>query len=259
MEEAPKPVNRKYRAVSGMNADEHIRTVREIFATITDRYDFLNHFLSLRRDVAWRRSAARRMHFPRTRRLLDVATGTGDLAIEAIRQHPEIRVTGIDIVPEMMVIGRRKIEKSLMSRRILFMQGDALHLPFADGAFDVSVIAFGIRNIPDRIRALREMMRVVVPGGQVIVLEMHFPKNLMFQRLYDLYLNRILPVMAGAFSGSPAAYRYLADSIMHFPSPGRFAALMEEAGLETVTRYPLTLGVTCLYLGTKPKGVHPDK
>ena len=259
MEEAPKPGNGKYRAVSGMNADEHVRTVREIFATITDRYDFLNHFLSLRQDVAWRRSAARRMHFPRTKRLLDVATGTGDLAIEAIRQHPEIRVTGIDIVPEMMVIGRRKIEKSLLSGRIRFMQGDALHLPFADGAFDVSVIAFGIRNIPDRSRALREMMRVVVPGGQVIVLEMHFPKNRMFQRLYDLYLNRILPVMAGAFSGNPAAYRYLADSIMHFPSPGRFAASMEEAGLETVTRHPLTLGVTYLFLGTKPHGNPPDK
>ncbi len=242
-----------------MNADEHVRTVREIFATITDRYDFLNHFLSLRRDVAWRRSAARRMHFPRTRRLLDVATGTGDLAIEAIRQHPEIAVTGIDIVPQMMAVGRRKIDKSPYSGKIRFMQGDALHLPFPEGAFDVSVIAFGIRNIPDRIRALREMMRVVVPGGQVIVLEMHFPKNRLFRRFFDLYLNRILPIMAGAFSGNPAAYRYLADSIMHFPSPRRFAALMEEAGLEAVTRYPLTLGITCLFLGTKPKRVCLDK
>ena len=256
MEEAPKPGSRKYRAVSGMNADEHIRTVREIFATITDRYDFLNHFLSLRRDVAWRRAAARCMHFRGSKRLLDVATGTGDLAIEAIRQHPEIEVTGIDIVTEMMKIGRRKIETSRHSGRIRFMQGDALHLPFSDGAFDVSVIAFGIRNIPDRTRALREMVRVVAPGGQVIVLEMHFPKNRLFQRLYDLYLNRILPIMAGAFSANPAAYRYLADSIMQFPSPGRFAAMMEEAGLEAVTRLPLTMGVTCLYLGTKPNGIH---
>jgi len=259
MGEAQKPGSRKYRAVSGMNSDEHIRTVREIFATITDRYDFLNHFLSLRQDVAWRRAAVRRMRFQRSRRLLDVATGTGDLAIEAIRQHPEIEVTGLDIVPEMMAIGRRKIEKSQLSGRIRFMQGDALHLPFSDGSFDVSVIAFGIRNIPDRIRALQEMMRVVAPGGQVIVLEMHFPRNRLFQRLYDLYLNRILPLMAGAFSRNPEAYRYLADSIMHFPSPGEFAVMMGEAGLKAVARAPLTLGITYLYLGTKPDGNRPGQ
>jgi demethylmenaquinone methyltransferase/2-methoxy-6-polyprenyl-1,4-benzoquinol methylase len=254
MEEAQKPGNRKYRAASGMNSDEHVRMVREIFATITDRYDFLNHFLSLRQDVAWRRAAARKMRFHNSKRLLDVATGTGDLAIEAVRQHPEIEVTGLDIVPEMMAIGRRKIEQSQLSGRIRLMQGDALNMPFPDSSFDVSVIAFGIRNIPDRIRALREMMRVVVPGGQVIVLEMHFPRNRLFQRSYDLYLNGILPIMAGIFSRNPAAYRYLADSIMNFPSPNEFSAMMREAGLEDVVRCPLTLGITCLYLGTKPGG-----
>jgi demethylmenaquinone methyltransferase / 2-methoxy-6-polyprenyl-1,4-benzoquinol methylase len=236
---------------------EHSRMVREIFATITDRYDFLNHLLSLRQDVSWRRSAVRRMCFPRSKRLLDVATGTGDLAIEAIRQHGDIQVTGVDIVPEMLRIGQCKIEKSHLSGGIRFLQGDALHLPFCDDCFDVAVMAFGIRNIPNRPQVLREMERVVMPGGQVIILEMNFPRNRLFRRFYDLYLNRILPLMAGAFSGNPAAYHYLADSIMHFPPPGEFAAMMGEAGLTAVARHPLTIGITYLYIGMKPDGNGP--
>jgi demethylmenaquinone methyltransferase/2-methoxy-6-polyprenyl-1,4-benzoquinol methylase len=242
----------KYRQVSKVTSTEHSRMVREIFATITERYDFLNHFLSLRRDIVWRRSAVQKMHFFQSKHLLDVATGTGDLAIEAIRQHPEIQVMGLDIVSEMVTIGRRKIEKKHLSGRIRFMLGDAMILPFPDDCFDVAGIAFGIRNIPDRPQALREMKRVVVPGGQVIILEMNFPRHRLFRLFYDLYLNRILPVMAGAFSRNPAAYHYLADSIMHFPPPVEFAAMMREAGLTAVGKHPLTLGITYLYIGVKP-------
>ncbi|MBU1744219.1 MAG: class I SAM-dependent methyltransferase, partial [Proteobacteria bacterium] len=140
-----------YPSVTGIGRDEHIGMVREIFATIPGRYDFLNRLLSLRRDVAWRRFAVRKMLFFGTFHLLDVATGTADLAIEAARRHPEIRVTGIDFIPEMLAPGRKKVALRGLAERIQLLQADALGLPFPDGSFDAVGIAFGIRNIPDRL------------------------------------------------------------------------------------------------------------
>jgi demethylmenaquinone methyltransferase/2-methoxy-6-polyprenyl-1,4-benzoquinol methylase len=246
------PRRQKYPLVTEITDAEHIHMVREIFSTITEKYDFLNHLLSLGRDIAWRRSAVDKMRFFRTYRLLDVATGTGDLAIEAANRHPCIRVIGVDFVREMMDLGRLKIEKSRLSDRIQLLMSDALALPSPDDSFDVTGIAFGIRNIPNKIRVLREMMRVVVPGGQVMVLEMTFPRNRFIQGIYHIYLNQMLPALARAFSPNPAAYSYLADSITHFPTPEGFIGLMHEAGLKKVKIYPLSLGITHLYIGTKP-------
>ncbi len=242
----------RYSPVRQMSDAERIRTVKEIFSTVTGKYDFLNHFLSLRRDIAWRRFTARKMRFFRTDRFLDVATGTADLAIQAARQHPSIRVAGLDFVQAMMNLGLMKIANRGLSDRVRLLRGDALALPFPDHCFDVAAIAFGIRNIPDKSRALKEMRRVVVPGGQVMVLEMTFPRNSFFQGFYHLYLNRILPKIAGAFSTNPAAYEYLADSIMNFPDPKAFSRQMEEAGLVQVEKYPLDFGVTYLHIGVNP-------
>lgn len=242
----------RYSPVRQMSDADRIRTVKEIFSTVTGKYDFLNHFLSLRRDIAWRRFTARKMRFFRTNRLLDVATGTADLAIQATRQHPSIQVTGLDFVQAMVNLGLTKIATRSLSDRIRLLRGDALALPFPDHCFDVAAIAFGIRNIPDKSRALKEMGRVVVPGGQVMVLEMTFPRSSLFQEFYHLYLNRILPKIASAFSDNPAAYEYLADSIMNFPDPKAFSRQMEEAELVQVEKYPLDLGVTYLHIGLKP-------
>ena len=238
--------------VTEVTDNEHIGMVREIFSTITGKYDFLNHFLSLRRDIAWRRSAVRKMRFFRTYRFLDVAAGTADLAIDAAYRLPHIQITGLDFVREMLDLGRVKIEKKRLSDRIRFLRSDALELPFPDNSFDVAGIAFGIRNIPKKIRALREMMRAVVPGGQVMVLEMTFPRNRLFKGIYRIYLNRMLPHLARVFSSNPAAYHYLADSIMNFPTPEGFAGLMEEVGLTKVEKHSLTMGITHLYIGIKP-------
>ena len=246
-----KPARQKYPPVAEATHADHVSMVRDIFSTITEKYDFLNHLLSLGRDIAWRRSAVRKMRFFRTYQLLDVATGTADLAIDAARRHPSIRVTGVDFVREMMDIGRGKIEKKRLSDRIQLIMGDALDLPFPDNRFDVAGIAFSIRNIPNKSRALREMVRVVVPGGQVVVLEMTFPRSRLLGGIYHTYLNRALPALARAFSPNPAAYSYLADSIMHFPSPEDFAGLMNGAGLKKVEKFPLALGITHLYIGTK--------
>lgn len=240
-----------YPPVTGIGRDEHVAMVREIFTTIPGRYDFLNRVLSLRRDVAWRRFAVRKMHFFDTFRLLDVATGTADLAIEAALRHPRIGVTGIDFIAEMLAPGRRKIADRGLSGRIRLLQADALALPFAEGSFDAVGIAFGIRNMPDRMAALKEMRRVLVPGGRIYILEMNAPPDRLKRRVFEPYLGRILPVIARLFSQNPAAYSYLVDSILHFPAPPVFKAMMEEAGFSAVERHSLTLGITSCTVGLK--------
>ena len=246
-----KRIDKAYPSVIEATEKERVGMVKEIFSTITPRYDFLNHFLSLRRDIAWRRFAINKMRFFKTKRFLDIACGTGDLSIDAARKHPEITVNGVDFVPEMIQVGREKVYQERLSERIQFMAGDALHLPFQDNTFDVAAMAFGIRNIPDRQGALREMLRVIVPGGQIMILEMTFTRNRFFQVFYNIYLNHILPRLARRFSSNPAAYRYLADSIMNFPTPDEFTALMEDVGIENVDAYSLTFGVTYLHVGMK--------
>ena len=247
-----KPTVGKYPRVTEVTDSERIEMVKEIFATITGKYDFLNHFLSLRRDIAWRHFSVGKMRFFNTYRMLDVATGTADLAIAVAREHSCARIIGLDFVQQMIDFGRAKIEVKGLSHKVQMLRGDALYLPFPDSCFDVAAIAFGIRNTPNKIGAIKEMVRVVVPGGQVMVLEMTFPCKGPFRKLYHVYLNLILPRLARAFSPNPKAYHYLADSIMNFPTPDALARLMEKAGLMEVRKYSLTLGITHLHLGLKP-------
>jgi len=239
----------RYPPVEKISDERRIAAVKEIFSTITGRYDFLNHLLSFRRDVAWRNFATRKMKFPQTQRFLDVACGTGDLSLAAARRHPQITVTGLDFVPQMVRAARHKAQAKKLAGRVSFLQGDALRLPFNDHTFDVAAIAFGIRNIPDRTRALREMARVVVRGGQVMVLEMSFQQKPLFGPVYRIYLNYVLPLQAKLISKNPAAYYYLTDSIKNFPPPGEFVDIMEQAGITHIETYPLTLGITWLYVG----------
>lgn len=225
--------------------------VKEIFSTITGRYDFLNHFLSMRRDIAWRHFAIKKMVFFRTKRFLDVACGTGDLSVNACFKHHDILVTGIDFVYPMVKAANEKAKKKNLNNRINFIQGNALQLPFDENSFDVTAMAFGIRNIPQKAQALKEMQRVTVPGGQIMILEMTFIQNRFFKLAYYIYLNFLLPLMAKIFSKNAAAYYYLADSIMNFPSPEEFAAFMRETGISEVEIFPRTFGIACLYVGKK--------
>jgi len=242
----------KYPSVKTISDAQRIGMVREIFSTITGRYDFLNHLLSLRRDIAWRRFAIKKMNFFRTGRFLDIACGTGDLSINACLEHRKISVDAVDFVFPMVKAANEKAKKKDLSGRINIVQANALNLPFGDNTFDVSAMAFGIRNIPKREDALREMLRVTVPGGQVMILEMTFIQNRLFKLFYYIYLNYLLPLMAKIFSKNAAAYYYLADSIMNFPTPEEFAALMRDAGISEVEIYPRTFGIACLYVGKKP-------
>ena len=243
----------KYPRVGLLSDDQRIRVVKDIFRTIPSRYDFLNRLLSLGQDASWRRSASRRAHFFRTYRFLDVGTGTCDLAIETAMGHPEIQTVGADFVEEMLELGAKKVKARKLENRIHLLKADAMKLPFPDAAFDVVGIAFGIRNIPQRIHALREMLRVLVPGGRSLILETSFPQSRLLQKVYPVYLKGLLPRLAALFSPNPDAYNYLKDSIMDFPSPAGFAGLMEKAGFQNVTRHSLTFGITCLYSGHKPE------
>ncbi len=245
----------KYPSVKTVSDEERIGMVKDIFSTITDRYDFLNHFLSLRRDIAWRRFTVGKMIFPRTKKFLDIACGTGDLSIIACLAHPDISVAAADFIYPMVEVGKNKAKKMNLSEKVDFLQANALNLPFDDQTFDVAAMAFGIRNIPQKGQALREMLRVTVPGGQIMILEMTFIQNRFVKLFYYIYLNFLLPLLAKIFSKNTSAYYYLADSIMNFPTPEEFAAVMQEHGISDVKIYRLTFGIACLYVGKRSEKI----
>jgi len=209
--------------------------------------------MSLSMDKGWRKFAVDRMKFFRTHRFLDIATGTGDLAIAAARTYPDIQVIALDFAMEMMAIGTKKVNDARLADRIHFLHGDAMQIPLPDDTVDAVAVAFGIRNMPDRKRALAEMSRVTTPGGQVMVLEMNFPRQSFWTGLYRLYLTWIMPRIAAVFTRNPGAYRYLGDSIMNFPQPEEFGRLMQAAGLDNIKQYPLALGTIYLHVGEKRK------
>jgi demethylmenaquinone methyltransferase/2-methoxy-6-polyprenyl-1,4-benzoquinol methylase len=242
----------RYPPVADLDAQERIRVVKDIFTTAHQTYDLANHVLSFRRDLGWRRAAVRRMRFFDTRRFLDVATGTADLAIEVAGRHPEVLVTGVDFAEPMLDVGRRKVERRGLAERVSLAYGDALDLPFPDGHFDVSAMAFGLRNIPDKARALREMSRVTAAGGQVMILEMTFAPSPIFRSLYRFYLTKTLPSLARLVVGNAAPYYYLADSILKFPPPLAFDEVMRGSGLLDVEHFALTFGTAYIHIGRAP-------
>jgi len=242
---------KSYPAVRDMSDDQRTDIVRDIFASISDRYDFLNRFLSLRQDLLWRRRTIKEMLFFKTRRFLDVATGTGDLAIDCAKLYPEVSVTGVDFVPEMIEHGIAKVTAAGVQDKVDLKLGDGTALEFDDSSFDVAAIAFGIRNIPDRKKALLELQRVVVHHGMIMVLELTTPEPGLWRSVYSFYLNRVLPKLAKMFVKNFSAYLYLADSIMDFPTRKEFILLMESTGLKNCRAIPLTMGVCTLYIGEK--------
>ena len=246
-----KRMERNYPPVNLMNQKQKVGIVKEIFSSITNRYDFLNRFLSLRQDIAWRNKTVKEMRFFKSYKFLDMATGTGDLAIDAVKMHPEIRATGLDFVQEMVDYGNNKIIKNNLEDRVELKWGDAINIQYEDNSFDVAAMAFGIRNIPDKIRALNEMKRVVLIDGQILILELTTPDPGFFKNLYSFYLNGLLPKIAKWFTSNPAAYEYLADSIMNFPTRSEFISLLESVGFKNIKAVPLSLGICTLYTANK--------
>lgn len=231
--------------------DERNRAIGEMFSAIAPRYDFLNRLLSFGTDRRWRRAAVAEAVPVRGGRHLDVATGTADVALEILRQKGAgTYVAGSDISAEMIRIGREKVSRAGFSDRMGFVLAPGESLPFRDAAFDSACVAFGIRNLADRPRGLREMCRVVRPGGTIVVLEFSHPRSSFFGALYRFYFTNVLPRLGGVFSRR-SAYTYLPESVSSFPEPERFSQMMRDAGCTGVAFRPLTLGIVTLYVGTR--------
>ena len=227
--------------------------VEAMFDTIAPRYDLLNRVLSFGIDQHWRTRAIQLLEAERPTRVLDVATGTADLAIKAERMlHPR-EVVGVDLSAEMLRYGREKLDRIGLDPRITLVQGDASDLPFDDGAFDAALVAFGVRNFEDLTAGLRGIGRVLSPGGVLVVLEFSHPRATPIKELYSWYSANILPRIGGALSPDQSAYEYLPESVAAFPDGPDFLERMREAGFEDLRWEPLTFGVASLYKGRVPR------
>ena len=228
--------------------------VAEMFDKIAFRYDFLNRFLSGGIDLYWRRRAIREAAAGFPREILDVATGTADMAIMMARRLRAVHVTGVDISTGMLEIGRRKIDRLGLGDRIVLQPGDSESLPFADGSFDAITVAFGVRNFEQLEKGLTEMLRVLKPGGRLVVLEFSHPRTPGIRQIYDLYLRLVAPNLGKMVSSSREAYQYLNDSVKAFPEGAAFIRIMEDSGYARTRFRRLSLGICSLYIGDKPGG-----
>ena len=226
--------------------------VRQMFDRIAPTYDRLNHLMSMNVDKAWRRHALREIVDGTPQRILDVACGTGDSTIAVARAAGEgSTVTGVDISEGMMALVSGKADKAGVGDRIRLRVADGEALPFPDGSFDRVTCAFGIRNFEHKEKGLREFLRVLVPGGKAVVLELSVPQNRAVRWLYDLYFLHLLPRIGGAVSGDRAAYAYLPASVHNFPSPKAFCRMMEEAGFRGVRCRTFTFGLCRMFVGER--------
>jgi len=226
--------------------------VRSMFDRIAPRYDLLNRLLSGGTDVRWRRRAVDLLELRGPARLLDLCAGTGDVLLESLRRDPGHTGVGVDLSPGMLARGASKLVRQGQARRGWLVGGDGERLPLRDGLFDAAVVAFGIRNVGDVPRALREVLRALRPGGRFVVLEFSMPRGWL-GAAYRLYFQRVLPRVGGLVSGDASAYAYLPASVARFPTPEAFAGLMEEAGFRDIRWRLLTGGIACLHRGERPR------
>ncbi len=225
----------------------------QMFDAIAQRYDLLNRLISLGVDQRWRRRTVEALRLQADAEVLDVATGTADLALLTTRLHGDARVVGLDPSRKMLEVGREKVERAGLTQRIELLEGDAQALPFEPERFDGITMAFGIRNVPDRALALTQMQRVLKPGAHVTILELSEPKSGLLAAGARFHMHTVVPWLGGLLSGS-REYRYLPQSIAAFPPPEEFAELMRRSGLEVIAVEPLTFGVCHLYVGRRPGG-----
>ena len=225
--------------------------VREMFDNIAPQYDLLNHTLSMSIDRVWRRRVVGEVRRAKPGRILDVATGTGDLAIAMARRIRDVQVLGVDLSEQMLAVARRKIEARGLDGRIFLDRGDAERLAVADASVDVATVAFGVRNFGDLGAGLRELARTIKPGGKVVILEFSRPRNRVFRALYEFYSYKILPRIGGLVSRDKRAYEYLPASVGEFPAPEEFMAMMARAGFRNCRARSQSFGIAQIYIGER--------
>jgi demethylmenaquinone methyltransferase / 2-methoxy-6-polyprenyl-1,4-benzoquinol methylase len=231
-----------------LEGKERADYVQNMFARIAGRYDTMNRLMTAGQDVKWRRYVIQQARLPENGRLLDIATGTGDIALEGLRQRPGITAVGGDFTIEMMQAGKRLPER----QPILWTTADTLALPFPDASFDAVTSGFLMRNVIDVPGAFREQLRVTKPGGRVVVLESSPPKDNLLKPFIRLHLNYVIPTLGRLVSGNADAYRYLPDSTQAFKGPEELAAIMRAAGFVDVAYQMFMFGTIAIHMGTKP-------
>jgi demethylmenaquinone methyltransferase / 2-methoxy-6-polyprenyl-1,4-benzoquinol methylase len=224
--------------------------VRSLFDAIAYRYDLLNHLLSGGVDLVWRRAAIETLTDLKPKKILDVATGTADLAIASLRLHPE-SVIGVDISEAMLAIGRKKLDNKRLSGIITLESGEAEHLRFEENSFDAAIVAFGARNFEHLSMGLSEMRRVLRSQGKIVVLEFSKPRRFPFKQLYMAYFRYVLPFIGSIVSKHSEAYQYLPDTVMQFPDGDQFLTVLRSCGFTSVTQKQMTFGIATIYTGVK--------
>jgi demethylmenaquinone methyltransferase/2-methoxy-6-polyprenyl-1,4-benzoquinol methylase len=226
--------------------------VEEMFDSIAPTYDKLNHILSLNIDRIWRRRVMRIVRRSKAVKIMDVATGTGDLAIAMAKRVDRTQILGVDLSEEMLAVARQKVQKQGLEERIMLEKGDAENLTMvADGSIDAVTVAFGVRNFENMERGLREMWRTLRDGGKLVVLEFSIPKNRFIRWIYAQYSHRIIPRIGSLISKDKRAYVYLPESVDEFPSPERFTEMLHEAGFKSVKRRSQSFGIAYIYEAIK--------
>ena len=225
--------------------------VADMFNNISGTYDFLNHFMSLGIDIVWRKKAIRALKVSKPQRLLDVATGTGDFALEAIKILQPRKVIGVDISSGMLAVAREKIVEKGLEDQFEVALADSENLPFADEAFDAVTVAFGVRNFENLEQGLADIYRVLKPGGKAVILEFSKPKGFPVKQLYHFYFNRITPFIGKVFSKDYRAYSYLPESVAQFPDGKQFTEILRHVGFYEARARPQTFGICTIYMATK--------
>ena len=224
--------------------------IKQMFDNIASSYDFLNHFFSFGIDHVWRRKVVKILKPLKPLSIIDIATGTGDLAIREVKLNPE-KIVGIDISGNMIKIGEEKVLARKLDNIISFIQADSAEIPFAENTFEAATVAFGVRNFEDLDKSLSEIFRVLKKNGLLAVLEFSMPEIFPFKQFYKFYLNRIIPLIGKIISKDVKAYSYLPVSIKAFPSGEKFLDHIRKAGFTKTRQHRLTFGVASVYIGTK--------
>jgi len=224
-----------------------------MFDNISPRYDLLNHLLSLGIDILWRKKAIKLLQHQQTKLILDVATGTGDFAIEALALNPD-KVIGVDISSGMLEFGRKKLRRLKLEEKIELQLGDSEKLQFQDNKFDAVIVAFGVRNFEHLEKGLADMFRVLKPGGSVVIIEFSKPRLFPFKQIFSFYFNTILPRIGKTISNDGSAYTYLPESVMAFPQGEEFLRILNNIGFINTQVVPLTFGISSIYRGSKALG-----